>query len=153
MKNQWMTIIGTCFLLLSLSLGGCDKLLSPKPDHITVNVMIAVYVNMVDAHYNNVNVTTDGIPVTIFITKNGSDRLVFQRIMQTGLCQATGIINLAKGQYIECNATVQGSFDNYFPVAPGYAKLAWDTANASTNYGDMYDWYPHLTIQMKQAPP
>jgi hypothetical protein len=152
MKKQWM-IIGTCALLVSMGLSGCDQLLSTKPNHVTVNVMVAVYVTMLDEHNNIVNISTNGIPVTIIMTKNGGDQLVFQRIVQGGLCQATGVIDLSKGQYIECNATVQGGYDNYYPVAPGYAKLTWDTVNASTNYGDMYSWYPHLTIDMKQQAP
>lgn len=153
MKKQRVMIIGTCFLLISLSVSGCDQLLSPKQSQITVNVMVAVYVTMLDAHNTVVNISTDGIPVTIIMTKNGGDQLVYQRIMQRGLCQATGVMDLLKGQYIECNATVQGGYDNYYPVASGYAKLTWDTVNASTNFGDMYSWYPHITIQMKQATP
>jgi hypothetical protein len=149
MRKPWV-MIGTCFLLISLCISGCDQLLNTKPNHITVNVMVAVYVTMLDAQNNIVNISTDGIPVTIIMTKNGGDQLVFQRIMQGGLCQATGVIDLSRGQYIECNATVQGGYNNYYPVAPGFVKLSWDTVNASTNYGDMYSWYPHLTIQMKQ---
>jgi len=153
MKKQRAMIIGTCFLLISLCVSGCDQLVSTKPSHITVNVMVAVYITMLDAHHNIVNITPNGLPVTIIMTKNGGDQLVFQRIMQGGLCQATGVIELSKDQFIECNATVQGSYDTYYPVASGYAKLTWDTVNASTNFGDMYSWYPHLTIQMIQASP
>jgi hypothetical protein len=153
MKKRRVMIIGTCFLLIFLCVSGCDQLMSTKPSHITVNTMVAVYINMVDSHNNMMNISTNGIPVTIIMTKNGSDQLVFQRIMQGGLCQATGVMDLAKGQYIECNATVQGGYDNYYPVGPGYAKLTWDVVNVSTNFGDMYSWYPHVTIQMKQTPP
>lgn len=152
MKKQRLTI-GAYLLLILLCVSGCDQLMSQKPNHVTVNVMVAVYMTMIDAHNTIVNISTNGIPVTIIMTKNGGDQLVFQRIMQGGLCQATGVMDLSKGQYIECNATVQDGYDNYFPVAPGYAKLTWDTVNASTNFGDMYSWYPHITIQMKQTSP
>jgi len=152
MKNS-IVVLGVCILLLSLCLSGCDKLLPNNPDHITVNVMVAVYLTMIDAHGQTVNVSTNGLPVTIFMTKNGGDRLVFERIMQGGLCQATGVIELSRGQYIECNVTAKNSYLDFYQVAPGYAKLTWDTVNASINYGDMYSWYPHITIQMKQTTP
>jgi hypothetical protein len=128
MKQQW-AMIGMCLLLLTMGMSGCDQLLKKNQDHITVNVMVAVYITMLDAN----------------------NQLVFQRIMQGGLCQATGVIELSKGQYIDCTVTLPNSLDTYRQVAPGYAKLTWDTVNATTNFGDMYDWYPHITVQMKQA--
>jgi hypothetical protein len=149
--KQHIVILGICLILLVLCTSGCDKLLSNNPSHITVNVMVAVYITMIDAHNQVVDIKTNGLPVTIFMTKNGGDQLVFERVMQGGLCQATGVIELSRGQYIECNVTCQGGYDNFYQVAPGYAKLTWDTVNASTNFGDMYNWYPHITIQMKQA--
>lgn len=152
MKKQWM-LIGTCFLLISTSLSGCDMLLTPKPDHITVNIMVAVYVTMLDTQNNIVNVTTDGMEVTIIVTRNGNDPNLFTRLMQNGLCQATAVMDLAKGQYFECNATIKAQYGKYRMTAPGYAKLTWDTVNASENYGDLYNWYPHLTVQMKQQSP
>jgi hypothetical protein len=149
--KKHIVMLGISLVLLSLCVSGCDKLLSNHPDHITVNVMVAVYITMLDAQHNIVNVSPNGLAVTIIMTKNGGDQLVFERIMQGGLCQATGVIQLSKGQYIECNATVKGGYQNYYPIGPGYVKLTWDMANASTNYGDMYSWYPHITIQMVQS--
>jgi len=149
--KKHMMMLGIFLVLMSLYVSGCDQLLSKHPDHITVNVMVAVYITMLDAHQNIVNISPNGLAVTIIMTKNGGDQLVFERIMQGGLCQATGVIQLSKNQYIECNATVKGSYDNYYPVASGYVKLTWDMVNASTNYGDMYSWYPHITIQMQQS--
>jgi hypothetical protein len=149
MRKLW-AMIGTCFLLISLGVSGCDQLLTTKPDHITVNIMVAVYATMLDTQNNIVNVTTDWMEVTIIITRNGGDPNIFTRFMKDGLCQATAVMDLAKGQYFECNATIKGQYGEYF-VAPGYAKLTWDTVNASENYGDLYSWYPHLTIQMKQG--
>ena len=150
MKKQ-KVMIGIFLVLMSLCISGCDQLLGNHPDHVTVNVMVAVYITMIDAHNQVVDIKTNGLPVTIFMTKNGGDQRVFERIMQGGLCQATGVIELSKGQYIECNVTCKSGYDNFYQVAPGYAKLTWDTVNSSTNFGDMYNWYPHITIQMKQA--
>jgi hypothetical protein len=149
--KKHLVMLGISLILLSLCVSGCDQLFRKNQDHITVNVMVAVYITMIDAHNQVVDVTPNGLPVTIFMTKSGGNQLVFQRVMQGGLCQATGVIELSKGQYIECDVTLPNSYDNYYQVAPGYAKLTWDTVNASTNFENMYSWYPHITIQMKQA--
>jgi hypothetical protein len=150
MRKQ-LAFIGIGVLLIMLCLSGCDQLLSTKPDHITVNTMAAVSVTIVDENNNILDMNADGVPMTIIMTRNGGNQLVFERIVQNGLCQATGVIELSKGQYIECTATVKSGYNNYYAVAPGYAKLTWDTVNASTNFGDMYSWYPHITIQMKKG--
>ena len=150
--NNRLVVLGISLVLCTLCVSGCDKLPRNTPSHITVNIMAAVYITTIDAHDQAVNVTTDALPVTIVMTKNGGDQLVFQRVMQGGLCQATGVIDLSKGQYIECTVTCQSGYNNFYQVAPGYAKLSWDAVNSSENYGDMYSWYPHLTITMKQQP-
>jgi len=150
MRKQ-LAVMGIGLLFIIICFSGCNQLLSTKPDHITVNTMVAVYVTIVDTNNNILNISTDGIPMTIIMTRNGDNQLVFQRIVQNGLCQATGVIDLSKGEYIECTATVQSGYNNYYPVAPGYVKLTWDTVNASTNFGDMYSWYPHITIQLKKG--
>jgi hypothetical protein len=150
MRKQ-LAIMGIGVLLIALCLSGCDQLLSTKPDHITVNTMATVSVNLVDANNNILNISADGVSVTIIMTRNGDNQLAFERIVQNRQCQATGVIVLSKGQYIECTATVQSGYNDYYPVAPGYAKLTWDTVNASTNIGGMYSWYPDITIQMKKG--
>jgi hypothetical protein len=149
MKHQW-AIIGTCFLFIFLGISGCDQLMTKKPDHITVNIMADVRITMLDRQNNVVNVSTDWMEVTVLITRNGADPNLNTRYMQNGLCQVSAVEVLSQGQYFECNATVKGPYGEYDPLTPGYAKLTWETVNASQNYGDVYMWYPHLTIQMKQ---
>jgi hypothetical protein len=142
-----LMILGTCIILASVCFSGCD-LLNTEPDHITVNVMVAVYVTVVDEYGTPLDINPDGVPMTILMTKNGGDQLVFQRVVQQGLCQATGVYELSTGQYIECNVTLQSGNTQYHQVNPGYMKLSWDTAVASKNYGNMYSWYPHITIHL-----
>jgi hypothetical protein len=132
-----------------LCFSGCEEL-GTKPDSVTVNAMAAVYVKMVDANNNILNISADGIPMTIIMTRNGGNQLAFERIVQNELCQATGVIDLSKGQYIECTATVQGGYQDFYPVAPASALLSWDTVNASVNFVSTYHWYPELTITMKK---
>jgi hypothetical protein len=148
MRKQ-LAILGTSVLLLTISCSGCDQLIN-KPNRITVNIMAAVYVNAVDAAYRNVSVSVDGITVTIFMTRNGGNRLAFDRIVQNGLCQATGVQVFSEGETIEVTAIVQGNYSGYHPVAPGTARLEWETASASVNIGGMYDWYPHIFIKMQK---
>jgi len=148
MRKQ-VEIIGIGVLLITLCFGGCEDL-QMKSDHITVNAMAAVYVKMVDADNKEMTISVDGVSVFIEMTKQGDDRLIFDRIVQGGLCQATGSYELTKGQWINCTATVQGGYQGYYPVAPATALLTWDTVNASVNFGAMYQWYPKLTITMKK---
>jgi hypothetical protein len=143
MRRQ-LVILGVCVLFCSLLFSGCEQ----SPNHVTVNVMVAVYVSAIDAP--GTTTLVDGSKVTIVITRNGGNQLVFDRIVQNGLCQATGVIDLYKGQEIEVNVTAQG-YGQYSPVGPGTATLTWETASTSTNYGNMYDWYPHISILMKKA--
>jgi hypothetical protein len=143
-------VMGVGLLLISLCCSGCEEL-QMKSDHVTVNVMAAISVKVVDADNRELNVNVDGMSVFIEMTKQGRDRLVFDRIIQAGLCQATGTFEMTKGQWINCTATVQGSYMGYYAVAPVTAMLSWDTVNASVNFGAMYHWYPELTITMKKA--
>ena len=148
MKKQF-AIIGICLLLITLCFSGCEKL-GTKPDHVTINAMAAVYVKMVDVDNKEMEISVDGVSVFIEMTKQGRDRLIFDRIVQGGLCQATGSFVLSKGEWINCTATVQGGYQGYYPVTPATALLTWDTVNASVNFGAMYHWYPELTIMMKK---
>jgi hypothetical protein len=141
--RRLLGIIGVCVLFLSAWFSGCEQ----SPNHITVNVMVAVYVNPIDTP--GTTTLVDGSKVTIIMTRNGGNQLIFDRIVQNGLCQATGVIDLYKGQEIEVNVTAQ-SYGGYSPVGPGTATLTWETASSSTNYGNMYDWYPHISILMKR---
>ena len=137
-------------LFLTLCFSGCEEI-GMKPDSVTVNVMAAVYVKMVDAENKEMTISVDGISVFIEMMKQGRDRLVFDRIVQGGLCQATGSYTLSKGEWINCTATVQGSYMGFYPVAPASALLSWDTVNASVNFGGMYHWYPEMIITMKKG--
>lgn len=138
--------IGLVFLILYMS--GCDQIIM-KPDHFPVNIMVAVNIQFLDANNNVIQKNTDGLTVTIEILKNGRDRLVFERIMQNGLCQATGDFELSKGSYVECNAYIKDDYHVYTQVFQGYTKLTWDTVNTSTNFGGVYNWYPKITITLK----
>jgi hypothetical protein len=149
MRKQ-MGIVGIAVLLVTLCFSGCEEL-GTKPDSVTVNAMAAVYVKMVDAENNEINISVDGVSVFIEMTKQGRDRLIFDRIVQGGLCQATGSFVLSKGEWINCTATVQGGYQGFYPVAPASAQLSWDTVNASVNFGAMYHWYPELIIVMKKG--
>ena len=143
-------MVGIGVLLFMLCFSGCEEL-GTKPDSVTVNAMAAAFVKLVDANNTMMNISVDGISVSFEMTKQGGDRLVFDRIVQGGLCQATGSYVLSKGEWINCTATVQGGYQGYYPVTPATALLTWDTVNASTNFGAMYHWYPELTITMKKV--
>jgi hypothetical protein len=143
-------VVGIGVLLITLCFSGCEEI-GTKPDFLTVNVMAAVYVKMVDAENKEMEISVDGISVFIEMTKQGGDRLIFDRIVQGGLCQATGSYELSKGECINCTATIQGGYMDFYPVAPASALLSWNTVNASVNFGAMYHWYPELTITMKKG--
>jgi len=121
-----------------------------KPDHISVNIMVAVNIQFLDANNNIIQKNTDGLTVTIEILKNGHDRLIFERIMQNGLCQATGNFELFEGNFIECTANIKNENNIYNQVAQGYSKLTWETVNAATNFGGVHNWYPKITITLKE---
>jgi len=148
LRRQAMLIgIGVFFLILCFS--GCEQLIM-KPEHISVNIMVAVNIQFLDVNNNIIQKNSDGLTVTIEIMKNGQNRLVFERIMQNGLCQATGDFELSKDDYIECNANIKDEQNVYDQVFQGYAKLTWETVNASTNFGGVYNWYPKMTITLKE---
>jgi hypothetical protein len=70
--------------------------------------------------------------------------------MQNGLCQATGDFQLSKDDYIECTANIKDEQNVYNQVFQGYAKLTWETVDASTNFGGVYNWYPKMTVTLKE---
>jgi hypothetical protein len=148
MQRQ-VILIGIGLLVLTLCFSGCDQLIM-KPDHISINIMVAVNIQFLDANNNIIQKNTDGLTVTIYILKNGQDRLVFERIMQNGLCQATGDFSLSKGNFIECTADIKDENNVYDQVFQGYAKLTWETVSASTNFGGVYNWYPKITLTLKE---
>jgi hypothetical protein len=112
--------------------------------------MVAVSIQYVDVHNALIQKNTDGMPITIVITRNGQNQLVFERIMQNGLCQATGDFELSEGSYIECTANVKNDNQIYTQITQGYAKLVWETVNASTNFAGVYNWYPKLIILLQE---
>ena len=63
MKKQLAVMI-SCMLFLTLSLSGCENFFS-KPDHVGVNVMLAVHFNVVDQNYKKINSSVDGTPVIL----------------------------------------------------------------------------------------
>lgn len=141
--------IGMGLLFLTLCFSGCDQLIM-KPDHISVNIMVAISIQFLDEHQTLITKNTDGMTVSIEITRDGKDRLVFERIMQNGLCQATGDFELSKNQFIECTANIKDENHQYTQAFQGYAKLNWDTVNSSTNYGGVYNWYPKITVILNE---
>jgi hypothetical protein len=146
MKKQ-LTIMVTCVLFLTIWCSGCEQF-SVKPDHIRVNVMVAVFMNVVDENYNPLNFSVDGAEVTVKLLKSGRDWDVFKRIVQQGLCQVTYDYTLTQGESIECFAAVQSGYGNCYPVNNESSMLTWETASASVNYAGEYNWYPHITIIM-----
>jgi hypothetical protein len=60
-----------------------------KPDHIMVNVIVAVFMNVVDENYSPVNISLNGVEVKINLSKNGKDNLFFERLLQNNLCLVT----------------------------------------------------------------
>jgi hypothetical protein len=144
-----LVILGIGLFCLFVWLSGCETL-ETQPDRITVNVMTSIRVILLDEQNNQIENSVDGVSVTIEIIKDRKDRLVFQRIVQNGLCQATASFVLSKGQFIECTATIQEGYQGFHPVAPGVATLAWETAIASVNMGGVYNWYPEILLHMKQ---
>lgn len=143
------TVMGIGLLLVLVWCSGCEEL-GTKPDVVTVNVMAAIYVKLVDSHNNEVKMSADGVSVFIEMTKQGEGRLIFDRVVQQGLCQATGSYRMSKGEWINCTALVKDSFMGFSAVAPASALLSWATVNASVSLVDVYHWYPELTITMKQ---
>jgi len=108
--------------------------------------MVAVNIQFLDSNNNVIQKTTDGMTVIIKIIKNGQEQLVFERIMQNGLCQATGDFELSKNDYLECTANIKDEQNLNNQIFQGYAKLEWETVEAATNFGGVHNWYPKLTI-------
>jgi len=140
----------TCVLFLTLCLSGCQQFFS-KSDHIMVNVMVAVFFNVVDQNYNPVNISIDGTKVKIKVLKNTKDRMLFERYVQNGLCQASCSFTLIHGESIECFATVPNGFNNYHPVNTGNATLTWETVQANKDLSGVYNWCPHITMVIKEG--
>jgi len=149
MKKQ-LAIMVTCVLFFTLCLSGCEQFFS-KSDHVEVNVMLTVSINAVDGNYNPVNISLWGQLVKIEILKNAQYRMLFDRYIQNGSCQASCSYTLTEGESIECLVTFPNGFGNYYPVNTGNATLTWETAKASMNLAEVYNWYPYITIIMKQG--
>lgn len=148
MKKKLIISI-TCILFLTSCYSGCEQFLN-KPDKISVNVMVAVFFDVVDVNNNPVNISVDGAEVTIKILKNGDNYFVYKRIVQNNLCQASDNFQIIKGDTIECVVTVPNEYNNCHPMNNGSAMLTWETAQANMGITGLYNWYPHITIIMKQ---
>lgn len=138
------------FFVLIFFCSGCETLQTER-DALTVNVMTAVTITLLDENNQQINQNIDGAAVSIEIIKNGEDRFVYDRILQKGICQATASFTLTKGQYVECKATVPKGYQEFVPIAPAYALLLWETVEENANMGGVYNWYNQMTIIMKPS--
>jgi hypothetical protein len=138
-----------CIIFLTLNFSGCEQFFT-KSDHVEVNVMLTVYINAVDQNYNPVNINLWVQLVKIEILKNAQYRMLFDRYIQNGSCQASCSYTLTEGESIECLATLPSGFNKYYPVNTGNITLTWETAQANMGITGLYNWYPHITIIMKQ---
>ena len=132
----------SCMLFLTLGLSGCEHFFT-KSDHVEVNVMLTVSINAVDENYNPVNISLWGQLVKIEILKNAQYRMLFDRYLKNGSCQASCSYTLTQGEIIKCLATLANGYT-------GNSTLTWETAQTNMNLGGVYNWYPHITIIMKQ---
>ena len=148
-KKKDVIFIATSLFFLIFCTSGCEQLQTEK-DQLTVNVMVAVYINLVDENNQPIEQNMDGAVVSIEIIKNQKDRFVYDRILQKGICQATASFSLTKGQFIECTATVPTGYQGFYPIAPAYSLLTWETAEASASMMNVYNWYCDMIIIMKQ---
>lgn len=142
-------LMGVVFLFLFLLFSGCE-LLKTEKDHLTVNVMTAVFLTVLDERNQQITQNMDGAAVSIEIIKNGKDRFVYDRIMQKGICQATASFTLYKGQFIECSATVPKGYLGFYPIAPATSRLTWETAESQATLTGTYNWYTDLIILMRK---
>jgi len=148
MRKQ-LAIIVTYVLFLTLCFSGCEQLLMTS-DNVDVNVMVAVFMNVVDENHNPVNISLDGAKVKIEVLHSVKGSLLFERYVQNSLCQASCSFSLTQGESIKCLAILNG-FDNYYAVNTGNVTLTWETAQAHMELSGLYNWCPHITIIMKQG--
>ena len=149
MKKQ-LAIMVTCVLFLTLSLSGCEQFVN-KPDHVEVNVMVAVSITVVDENYNPVNINCDGTLVKIEVSKTGENQYMFERYVQNGYGRASCSYTLTQGQSINCIATILYTFINGSVIEIGNSTLTWETAYANMDLGGVYNWYPYITITIRRA--
>jgi len=142
--------LGVCMVLVTLFFSGCDEL-GTKPDTVTVNVMTTIYVRLIDAENHEVSMNVDSVAVFIEMTKQGNDRLIFNRLTQGSQCQVTASYLMSEGESILVTATIDDSYMGYASIGPATAQLSWATVNSSVNFGAVYHWYPELTVTMKKV--
>ena len=135
------------FLFLIIFHSGCETL-QTKPNELTVNVMVTVFVDLFDEHGQKIIRNIDGMPMKIEIIKNGNDRFVYQRILQQGKCQATESFTLYKDQYIECKATIPDDYQVFKQTEPAYIRLNWENANGSASMTRVYNWFADMTLTL-----
>jgi hypothetical protein len=148
-SSRTIASISTLFLFFMLFYCGCETL-QTRPDELTVNVMVTVFVDLFDEHGQNIIKNVDGMPMKIEIIKNGNDRFVYERILQQGKCQATGSFTLYKDQYVECSASVTGQYQGFIQTEPVSIYLSWETANDSASMTRVYNWFADLTLNLKK---
>ena len=137
-------------LFLTLYLSGCEQLFN-KSDQVKVNVMLTVTLNVIDENHIPINSSLNGAKVIIEAYKNETHYVPLERLIQNNQCQATYSVILTQGESFQCIVTVPNGFSGYYPIANGSAILTWETAQANMDFSGLYNWYPHITIIMKQG--
>jgi|GEM_PF-815310 len=146
--------IGIILIFLTLNLTGCEELekeLEIKPDYITVAVNVAVRVRLYSSDNEWLLETPEGLPVSIEMQKSGGEILTFTDEVLFGLASAEGSFKLYKEQFIECTATVQGSYRDFNPLGPARAMLSWEDLYPACDFGETYTWGVKLLIEMTNS--
>ena len=150
MKKQ-IFAIGAILLFITLNFSGCEEI-GMKPDYITVNVFVTVYVNLYTSEDTKAEGLPENISVSIKMQKDRGEQLTFEKTTDiTGACEASGSFKLYKEQFIECTATIQGGYKDFYPLAPAYKMLSWDEVYPENDFGKTYSWYIELFVKMTNS--
>lgn len=148
MKSHLVILI-LCLILVTVCFSGCEQFYKDS-EHVRVNAMVAVSFTVVDEAYTPINVSLVGATVYIKVLKNGANRVIFERIVQNNLCQATDSVELQRGEWIECLVDFPSGFRDCYPLTNGSALLTWETATTQMNLAGVYNWYPHISMTLMQ---
>lgn len=140
--------IGILLIFLTLNFSGCEEI-GMKPDYITVIVDVWAYVNLVNPDDTILQENVKGPQMTIFMQKDRGQQFTFERNTTLGYCMAIGTFKLYREQFIECTATVQGGYKDFYPLAPAYKMLSWEDVYPSHDFGEEYTWRINLVVLMK----
>lgn len=136
MRKQ-LVIMGVCLLFLTLCFSGCEEI-GMKPDYITVIVDVWVQVNLLSPDDKILQENVKGPQITIKMQKDRGEQFTFERNTTLGYCMAIGSFILYREQFIECTATVQGGYKDFYPLAPAYKMLSWEDVYPSHDFGENY---------------